>query len=177
MIWKIIEICILFVLTLFTSSIIIRVLERKQVAEKTWRKPLLGFLLLAGLLSYFNGVASGALAFFFFLTLLASAYIAKRKEDKRLLIKLGKTAGISATFAIIANFLRELQLGFRSENLYWLIAPVVFYLILEILGRKYATAKPKGKVSLDFILPLTLTMVFTAGIVVILVFMNSKGVI
>lgn len=174
MIWKVIEICILLVVSLFTSSIIIRVLEKKQATERTWRKPLLGILLLAGLLSYFNEVATGAIAFFFFLTLLASAYIAGKKEDKRLLIKLGKLAGASATFAIIANFLRELQFGFRSENLYWLIAPVVFYLILGILDRKYAAAKPK-KVNLDFILPLTATVVLT--VIAVLVFNYSKGVI
>lgn len=113
--------------------------------------------------------------------LLLVGFFLEPKAKTIMVLSLPAVVGIIANviFATIADFN-------KGKSLYWLIAPAVFYLILWFYSQtekeetapagKAKPAKPAKK-NFDFVLPLALTVVFAAGIVGIVVFMNSKGVI
>lgn len=124
-----------------------------------------------------NGVLTTILV-----ALLLVGFFLELKAKTITVLSLPAVVGIIANviFATITNFN-------KGKSLYWLIVPAAVYLILWFYSQmeKENAAKPAGKAApakpakknFDFVLPLALTAVFAAGIVVLVVFMNLRGVI
>ena len=165
----------------FIDSIESKLSKKKRKALSSKEKAifwLVGLVLSAlQIIVFGNGILTAILV-----ALLLVGFFLELKTKTILVLLLPATVGIIANviFATIADFN-------KGKSLYWLVAPAAFYLILWFYSQmekenaaksagKAAPAKPAKK-NFDFVLPLALTVVFAVGIVGIVVFMNSKGVI
>ncbi len=177
----IIELLVLLIAGYLVTGVAIATLKRKELLPKKkggvsrifW---LVG--LFAAALCLNNTLAAIILGLCLALTAISLLMIDTEKE-KRLAIGLGRLLGVPGTIGIVANVIISIVatgLG-KGKMLYWLIAPAFYYLVLAIAGHELRSEEPKKKEKTDFGLPLALTVIFAAGIVAIIVFMNTKGVI
>lgn len=168
----IVELLILVGIGYFTTGVTIATLARRGLLKTKLKRSILQFAGLAlSALCLYNGVATAVLA----LLLVSNVFLywKLRKQGKEnLAYTITRILGIPATVAIIINTVVLLKNNHGPKSLLWFVGPLIFFLALSNTGRESGKNK-----NYDFVLPLAVTVVFTAVIVATIVFANSKGVI
>ena len=182
----IIELLILLAAGYFTTGVAIATFERREILPKGGSRILWFIGLVAAAICVNNTMATIVLGLFLIFTVILLLFMMEEPKEKMLAVGLGKILGIPGTLGVVANVIISIATsGFGKGNqLYWLIAPAFYYLVLTIASHELSISKEpkkkKGKKeerNYEFVLPLALTMVFVAAIVVTLVFAKNKGVI
>ena len=173
---KIIVEVVVLVIGWYTTGILVAVMDDDEESMPVAMKVAFWALgMIAAGLSWFNWGAAVALLFIL-VAILVMAKMMDDKEDKMALRKLGFMIGIPAALATIANIvINSIFNGFKWVELLWLLAPIVFYIVLAIYGRNLVNEK-KEKNREPYGKWLAATIALAIAIAVVVTISVQKGV-
>lgn len=183
--WKtILELCILLISTFFVTGVAITIFKRREILPDGWSRILWVIGLIVAVLCLSNPLATATLVILLVFVIIGGLLLSEDSKELRLAVGLGKVLGITPAIGVVFNvIIKSIENFNKGKHLLWLIAPVLYYLILSIAGRGLSKAgkeKPEEheKINLEFVPQAILCAALVGAITVVTLFIiRTKGVI
>ena len=147
-----------------TSGITASILIKREILGSN-TKPVIWLVgTVAAIAAGFSkNIAVALLVIFFVALIIFLIFMAENQQEKLLGVKIGQVLAIAPALAIVVSVISEAIKKFgKGEMLYYLLAPVFYYLCLSVYGRSLTGNKERKKICFDFATPLIVTVVLGA---------------